>query len=119
MAQATATATGLAPGTYTATVTDVNGCIANATTTVNTAPPTSIVDNGENSAFAIYPNPNSGTFSVKLPNDNSTIVVRNVIGQVVFSKTVNSTIETIQLNDVNSGVYFITSGNVTKRFIVE
>ncbi|RKE98612.1 zinc-dependent metalloprotease [Ichthyenterobacterium magnum] len=88
----------------------------------------SIEDNEFNN-FAIFPNPNSGTFTIKL-NSNSgndiKVDVHDVSGRRIFknSYSVSSEFEqTINLNNVQSGMYLVTvnDGNrkVTKRIVVE
>jgi hypothetical protein len=55
--------------------------------------------------FNIYPNPSNGEFSVEV-DGNATVTVMNVAGQVVDSRTISGS-QTITLDNVNSGVYFV------------
>ena len=116
-----ATATGLAAGTYTVTVTDdiVANCVVTASVLIEQ--PSAIIDYVDNNSFVISPNPNNGAFRIEMSNTVGieSIIIRNLLGQVVYSKSVNSSIEMVELGNVTSGVYFITAGNLTKRVIVK
>ena len=85
-----------------------------------------VVNNVE---FSVYPNPNTGQFIVELNNlDNNeyTIEIRNIIGQLVVNETVNDSngnfYKKMNLNTGKNGVYFISlvseSGKITKKLIV-
>ncbi|WP_130736321.1 reprolysin-like metallopeptidase [Flavobacterium sp. J27] len=79
--------------------------------------------------FALYPNPNNGSFTVKLMSKSSndiTIDVYDISGRQVFANSYSNTgnfSQNINLNAVQSGVYLvaITDGNArtVKRIIVE
>ncbi len=85
-------------------------------------------DEFEINDFAIYPNPNNGSFTVQFTSnssDNIQVGVHDMRGRQIFSKTyVNNGLfdENIQLNDVQTGVYLMTleTGNrkITKKVIV-
>jgi hypothetical protein len=83
--QTTATATGLASGTYTVTVTDANGCTGVATISVFNVGTENLQ---EVEKFNIYPNPTNGIFTVELELDASRdvqIEIFNSIGQLIES----------------------------------
>ncbi|MBL7910193.1 MAG: PKD domain-containing protein [Bacteroidia bacterium] len=90
--------------------------------------PTAIKDvEIENVNYAIYPNPNSGQFDVKIDDANNETVkikVYNLIGEVVYeTETVNDNMtKKINLDNVANGVYFvkINSGSKesTKKMII-
>ncbi len=79
--------------------------------------------------ISIYPNPNSGTFTVKLNEDfgeNVTIKLLNSMSSVVFERKntdVNSgfTID-LDLSNLNKGLYFLViesyQGNTVQRIII-
>jgi len=64
--------------------------------------------------FALYPNPNAGTFYVKLKSNsgkNISISVHDITGRQIFFESHNSTSDfktMISLNNTQKGVYFIT-----------
>lgn len=72
--------------------------------------------------FIIYPNPNNGSFSIKIIDNQqiSTIIIRDITGKSIYS-TKNNVTE-IKLN-LTAGIYFVelqTEKNIiTKRFIVK
>jgi PKD repeat protein len=79
--------------------------------------------------ISIYPNPNSGIFTVKLNEDfgeNVTIKVLNSMNSVVFEKKnadVNSGFTTdLDLSNLNKGLYFLViesyQGNTVQRIII-
>jgi len=118
----------LEPGTYNLTLTDASGCEFMLTQVI--APGivgiSEVVNNVE---FSVYPNPNTGQFIVELNNlDNNeyTIEIRNIIGQLVVNETVNDSngnfYKKMNLNTGKNGVYFISlvseSGKITKKLIV-
>ncbi len=81
-------------------------------------------------SFAIYPNPNNGEFTVKFNSKTGKDVkidIYDVRGRVIFNNVyLNNTPEfneTINLNNVQSGMYLVNvndgNGQVTKRIIVE
>lgn len=72
--------------------------------------PTSIEDNSY-SAFNVYPNPNNGILNISLTNtsDKQTIEIKNIIGQTVYSQIAgNSSTTTINLSDINKGIYTVS-----------
>jgi hypothetical protein len=93
--------------TYTVTGTDANGC-------VNTAMVTQVADNctgiktDANSTliFGVYPNPNTGRFTVET-NENVHITVLNSIGQTVYTETTRDIKTNISIENLASGIYFI------------
>jgi len=73
------------------------------------------IDNFEkDEVFMLYPNPNSGSFSVKTSFDASFTII-NQFGQIVFLFEVASNIEKrVSINNLDNGLYFI-KGNVNGR----
>ena len=71
-----------------------------------------------NTHMNIYPNPAVDQLNVIL-SQNAEIVVYNLMGQAV--KTVEGHVgaNTIDLSSINSGVYFISAGSDTQKFIVK
>jgi hypothetical protein len=121
-----ATLSGEGIGTYTIVVTDANNCKGTASAMINL---TGINEVSAVANYSIYPNPNNGTFTldfVNADNDNYRISVRNVIGQIVSDRSIqiegNNT-EVINLNGVESGVYFVTvkgaKGERTDRVVIK
>lgn len=86
--QTTVTATNLAAGTYTVTVTDANGCMTTAIATVSVY--TGISDMNALTTLSIYPNPANTSVNVSAtlpaPSDG-TIEVRDMIGRIVTTHT--------------------------------
>ena len=56
----------------------------------------------------IYPNPNNGQFSINLPEENCDIMIFNSLGQQVFSQSQAHGLTHLNLENLNSGVYFVT-----------
>jgi|GEM_PF-1760112 len=91
--------------------------------------PFSIAEFGINSSLSIFPNPSKGMVNIKLDNSTSgdyTISVKNVVGQVVYTETVNingSLNKVLDLESADAGVYFINISNgtseVSKKIIIE
>jgi len=88
--------------------------------------PTSIEDNLF-SAFNVYPNPNNGILNISFTNtyDKQTIEIKNIIGQTVYSQFAgNSSTATINLSDINKGIYTVSLINEngtssTKKIIIQ
>ncbi|MEM6719633.1 MAG: reprolysin-like metallopeptidase [Bacteroidota bacterium] len=80
-------------------------------------------------AFALYPNPNKGEFSLSFNStsgEDINIDVHDISGRLIFNKNYNATAtfnENISLNNVSTGMYLITvtdqEKTVTKKLIVE
>lgn len=67
-------------------------------------------------AFVIYPNPASNKVNIQLNKFNAaTVEITNQLGQIVKSLQLESNNETIDISDLNSGIYFVktTSENKT------
>ncbi len=115
----TQTATVDALGSYRATVTDVNGCVASSNVLVIGAEATD--------KLWIYPNPTDGQFQVRLYfhenifSENRTIAIFNQLGQLVAKKDLNILrnnntpylSQNFDLRHVSPGVYVV---RVTHQF---
>ena len=71
-----------------------------------------------NTQMEIYPNPAVNQLNVRLEN-NAEISVYNIMGQNVLNMQGMKGVNTINVNELTSGVYFITAGTVTQKFIVK
>jgi len=84
---------------------------------------TASVDNIDlENSISVYPNPT--TNFVKISNvENSTVSIVDINGKKIFSRDNCSINETIDLQQINSGVYFVSIENntkvVTKKLIVK
>ena len=76
----------------------------------------------DNDAFSLYPNPSSDFLNISNPNnvEIKNISVIDINGRTI--KNINSA-TTINVSDLNAGVYFVTietaEGKSTKKFIKE
>jgi len=64
------------------------------------------VDELNGNAFAVYPNPSTGLFTMNLVNV-SKVEITNTLGQLVFEKQLNVGKQEIDLTDVVEGIYFV------------
>jgi hypothetical protein len=72
--------------------------------------------------FAIYPNPSNGIFRVKGNTKIDLITVTGIDGQVIYSGSSTSIVSDINLDQVESGVYFVTitsnGQQLTQRVVI-
>jgi predicted secreted protein len=93
--------------TYTVTGTDANGCINTAMVTQAADNCTAIKTNANATLiFGVYPNPNTGRFTVET-GENVQITVLNSIGQTVHTETTSGTKTNISIENLANGIYFI------------
>jgi hypothetical protein len=119
-----ASLSGLAPGSYGVEVTDQNGCSETQSVTVTEATSTGVNNISTSNIVKIYPNPNNGKFVINMnTNDLYYVSITNIVGQNVVSTTFTGITKEIQLNEVESGMYFVTVKNesfmFTERVIVK
>lgn len=124
--QTTATATGLAAGTYTVTVTGANGCSSITSVAV---PNETVTISGIASIFAqqvdVYPNPVKGT-EVTLETSGewlgAKVYVIDALGRLVNTCSITSAKQIVSLNNA-AGVYTIkltnNNANATIRVVKE
>ncbi|MBL4716106.1 MAG: lamin tail domain-containing protein [Bacteroidia bacterium] len=109
----TANNTGLKAGTYTATVTDENDCVAIEEVTVNVG--TGIFESMNNVKFKVYPNPSKGSFNLEVKLESKTeIVVYDYIGQSVYFDNIDETgmiNKEIAFENLPKGVYWLKLTN--------
>ncbi len=74
--------------------------------------------------FDLFPNPTNGQITIKLPNDfeNCKLTVHNILGELVYSKTISEQSAVINL-ELKPGLYFSSlernGQKTTKKIIVE
>lgn len=101
-----------APGTYTVTVTDSNGCTAvSEPLKINKI---SVEEAGKELSFTIFPNPSNGIFNVRFENfmsNEMTIKLIDVTGRILQMQQLNnmptSFTHTMDISSVADGNYFI------------
>ena len=71
-----------------------------------------------NNHITVYPNPAEGQVNVTL-NKSAEVTVYNIMGQVVMTVEGRMGINTLDISTLNSGIYFISAGNDTQKFIVK
>lgn len=75
------------------------------------------IDDYQTSQVKIYPNPNSGAFTVDLPG-TFTVSVISELGTLMYSNT-HSKHQPIELNDVANGLYLIKIQTQNKIFVTQ
>ncbi len=78
--------------------------------------------NIKNSTFLLYPNPNTGEFSITTKElGKAKMEIYNVAGQLVYSKSLNKQEEKVNLKNQPKGLYLVkvSSGNeiITERMV--
>ena len=102
------TATGLAAGTYIATITDNNGCSINDTVTIiNTVLGINSVQG--NISFSLYPNPAHTSVLIDIQNVNieATLSLTDVLGQPLVTMPLVASQFSLDLTPYTSGIYFV------------
>ncbi|MBP5572729.1 MAG: T9SS type A sorting domain-containing protein, partial [Bacteroidales bacterium] len=75
------------------------------------------VDESMAEGYRVYPNPTEGELFVA---DKAGVVyhIANVMGQTVLTGTLAADNESIDVSSLPAGMYFITIGQLTTKFIV-
>ena len=72
--------------------------------------------------FTIYPNPTNGVLTIQHSSfriQNSAFRITNLIGQTVQTGSLNAENQQIDVSDLPQGMYFITVGEETRKFVVQ
>jgi len=106
---------------YVVTVKDTaSGCDATSAPAIVT--PINVNENEISNLFSIFPNPASGTFSIQSSEKISSLEIINVLGEKVFTSTINHQTSAIDLSSQPNGIYFIQikteEGTVNKKIVI-
>lgn len=71
-----------------------------------------------NTMLSVYPNPVSDRLTVNL-NQEDEVVIYNMMGQTVSSFQGHAGINTVDVTNLSSGIYFISAGSATQKFVVK
>lgn len=106
---------------YTVEGTDANGCSNSATITQSVSLCTGITQLVNESSVSVFPNPFTDVITIKNTFDNSTIVIVDVLGKVVFEKQIVSSETSIDLSEFKTGFYQLVvkreSNSYTQKII--
>lgn len=78
------------------------------------------VDENTNATFMVYPNPANDMLRIQTSENNMirSIEILDMTGNIVMQSNPNTTVESIDVSDLASGVYFIkTTGDITNEVI--
>ena len=67
--------------------------------------------------FAVYPNPSHDVLFVLSENINSEYRITNIMGQTIITGNITSENLKINVSSLSNGMYFITIGNTTTKFL--
>jgi hypothetical protein len=116
----------LANGTYTITVTDNNGCTASFSYTFKCAAPERIKDSSKTTGccrvedISLYPNPNSGEFTIKGLQSGMVIECYNILGQIIYSSTSgNEDSQEFNISQQPNGIYLVRIMSKDGTFVVQ
>ena len=80
------------------------------------------LDEHEETRFTVYPNPTSGVLFVETQNFASlpvaTYRITNLMGQTLMIGQITTETEQINVSNLPEGMYFITVGGATRKFVV-
>jgi hypothetical protein len=86
-------------------------------------PSTPSTGSGTAGTLTIYPNPTDGTLFVQTVHapslPNQTYCITNVLGQTILSGNISAETQQIDIKKLPSGMYFITVGGQTVKFVVK
>ena len=71
-----------------------------------------------NTHMSIYPNPAVDQLNVTL-SQNDGIVIYNIMGQAVMNIEGHAGANSINISELGAGIYFISAGADTQKFIVK
>ena len=72
--------------------------------------------------FTVYPNPTNGVLTIhhsEFRIHHSEFQIANLMGQTVLSGNINAENQQIDVSSLPQGMYFITVGEATRKFVVE
>jgi hypothetical protein len=63
----------------------------------------------DNNQIRIYPNPTEGRIMIQnlTPSKSEEIIVRNILGEVVYIQKSNSNLTTLNISNLENGIYFV------------
>ena len=71
-----------------------------------------------NNQISVYPNPANGQVDVTL-NKGAEMTIYNIMGQAVMTVEGHVGVNTLDISNLTSGIYFISAGTDTQKFIVK
>ena len=83
-----------------------------------------IVEDGPSTGsmtFTVYPNPTNGIIAIQHSSfriHHSEFRITNLMGQTVLSGNINADNQQINVSSLPQGMYFITVGDMTRKFVV-
>lgn len=97
---------------YTLTGTDINGCVASVSVQVRTSVCFGIEENGRlNSTVLVFPNPNTGNFTIKGLSDTE-LFLTDEVGRVIQNIRLGANNQQeIIVRDLAAGLYFLSDAN--------
>ncbi|MBT6745505.1 MAG: T9SS type A sorting domain-containing protein, partial [Flavobacteriales bacterium] len=118
----------LTAGTYFVEVTDdvEPGCSDTAFVTITE--PTSIIEETNGGFdFNVFPNPNNGEFVLSFDQNSgdkqTNLKVTNSLGQIIYAEALllkqGNQQFTISLNEISTGIYYVTVGSKTKPLLIK
>lgn len=121
---------GMGMHTITYTYTDENFCPNSAIDSIGVTEFTGIINQADQNAVNIYPNPNNGNFKVKFnleQNDVITLKVYNALNKIVFEENNISVIQSfakdLKLDNLTKGIYYLHIDgkltNLIKKLVIQ
>ena len=71
-----------------------------------------------NTSISVYPNPAEGQISVML-NKSTEVSIYNIMGQAVMTMEGHAGVNTFDISNLTSGIYFVSAGNDTQKIVVK
>ena len=96
--------------TYTVTG-SVGTCTNTAVKTVSVSTCTGVEENINASSFTIYPNPSTGLFNIQATILPATLVIYDITGKKIITKTLTEMETSINISELNNGIYFSNISN--------
>ena len=102
-------------GTYTVELTVVNSCGTDVQTDIVDVV-VGISETASNNFIAIYPNPVKNVLTVSYINDINNIKIIDNLGNLVYNKNIAASKTEINLDNINSGIYFMVIESGSKVY---